>query len=142
MTYREYLESYRAKEQEIATLEDELRLKRSGDRRNAGIDGMPKTKEISDPTGRKATRYAAIQERIDRLCRQRDAMRKDIERDMEACLHPRERTVIRMRYFMGSDWSTIAESFSRSQGTVFRWHNRAIARLTQGQHKNNINESK
>ncbi len=96
--------------------------------RSPKMDGMPRSPGLHGLDDQVA-RIEAVRERAEKARAKVLAMLDDIEDRIEALENYDQRTVIKLRYIYGMEWTEIANEMSWSTRTVYNIHGRALAEM-------------
>lgn len=96
--------------------------------RSPKMDGMPRSTGLHG-LEEQVARIEAVRERAEKARAKVLAMLDDIEDRIEALENYDQRTVIKLRYIYGMEWTEIANEMSWSTRTVYNIHGRALAEM-------------
>lgn len=96
--------------------------------RSPKMDGMPKSPGLHGLEDQVA-RIEAVREKAEKARAKVLAMLDDIEDRIEALENYDQKTVIKLRYIYGMEWTEIANEMSWSTRTVYNIHGRALAEM-------------
>lgn len=96
--------------------------------RSPKMDGMPRSPGLHGLDDQIAW-IEAVREKAEKARAKVLAMLDDIEDRIEALENYDQRTVIKLRYIYGMEWTEIANEMSWSTRTVYNIHGRALAEM-------------
>lgn len=96
--------------------------------RSPKMDGMPRSPGLHGLEDQVA-RIEAVREKAEKARAKVLAMLDDIEDRIEALENYDQKTVIKLRYIYGMEWTEIANEMSWSTRTVYNIHGRALAEM-------------
>lgn len=96
--------------------------------RSPKMDGMPRSPGLHGLEDQ-VSRIEAVREKAEKARAKVLAMLDDIEDRIEALENYDQKTVIKLRYIYGMEWTEIANEMSWSTRTVYNIHGRALAEM-------------
>lgn len=96
--------------------------------RSPKMDGMPRSTGLHG-LEEQVARIEAVREKAEKARAKVLAMLDDIEDRIEALENYDQKTVIKLRYIYGMEWTEIANEMSWSTRTVYNIHGRALAEM-------------
>jgi len=128
---KEQLREYKDLQTEIIRLDDELKeLCETPLVRSVILDGLPRSKSISDTTADIAVKtvmlYALLNEhKLKAIC-----LRKEIEECIEG-LTATERNLMRERYIHGKDWTEVCVTIGYGWAQTHRLHSEILKKISK-----------
>lgn len=106
---KEELQRFRKTRYSIRYWKDQLDTLRKGSyTKSPGLDGLPGSGELSDPTSERAIKEARIEERISRMIAEQESEAERIMEWIGSIEDPVIQVIMHSRYIKGKSWAAVA----------------------------------